>query len=193
MTRWSRPRTTRPSRCLRRRPASDDSSKKVDEAAPSEAKPTPAAVVPAAFPVPVETGSVLDKPTEKIEIVGTPSETKPEATKPTEIKAPEAVPAAATPPDQAPTPTSAPGTPSPDTTRVHLGDTTPGTSTSAARAGQAVARCARKTGIRPRQRRAHPRPRPVGDAADDLHRSWRTRRPDAAPLADRRRSRSRSS
>jgi RNase P/RNase MRP subunit p29 len=116
------------------KPASDDASKKIDEPAPSEAKSTPAAVVPAAFSVPVETGSVLDKTADK---KAEPSavETKPEEPKSTEAKAPEAgsstKSARESQPGRKETTDSTTTPPPHETTRVRLGDTTPGASSGA--------------------------------------------------------------
>jgi RNase P/RNase MRP subunit p29 len=111
--------------------APTESAKKIDEPAASENKPAHAAVVPAAFPVAVETGSVMDKAEDKKDGITPPAEIKSPEEKPVEAKAVEVQttpvespvdPASAKPESTA----SAATPPSRETTHVHLGDTTPG-------------------------------------------------------------------
>jgi RNase P/RNase MRP subunit p29 len=102
--------------------ASTEPAKKPGEETGPETKTTPAAVVPAAFPVAVETGSVLEKPADPKNEIAPPPEPKP-----VEIKSSESKPSE----DKTSGPGSEPGkmegadaVPR-DTTRVRLGDTTP--------------------------------------------------------------------
>jgi RNase P/RNase MRP subunit p29 len=117
------------------KPAPADSSKKPDEPPAPDDKPAQAAVVPAAFPVAVETGSVMDKTADKKDGITPPTEIKSSEEKPVEAKAVEVQATVDSPIDSASakpeTATSAPATPSRETTHVHLGDTTPGSSATA--------------------------------------------------------------
>jgi RNase P/RNase MRP subunit p29 len=113
------------------KPASSESSAKPVETVASDAKSSPAAVVPPAFTIAVETGSVLEKSAEKKVEDTPPAETKAAEAKPAESKSPDDKPPGAE--FSAPKPVSdseatktdnAESAPR-ETTRVRLGDTTP--------------------------------------------------------------------
>jgi RNase P/RNase MRP subunit p29 len=114
------------------KPAFPDPAKKIEEPSTSENKPAHAAVVPAAFPVAVETGRVMDKHEDKKDEVSVSTEAKPSEEKPVEVKTVEVKDTvvesspAKSPSDSDPAKPESRPTPSRETTHVHLGDTTPG-------------------------------------------------------------------
>jgi RNase P/RNase MRP subunit p29 len=101
-----------------------DLAKKMGETGPSEVKPAPAAVVPAAFPVAVETGSVLNETSDKKSGPDAPSETKRDEAMRVDAETPAKSPST-TDPGKPDTADPASATDQRDTTRVRLGDTTP--------------------------------------------------------------------
>ena len=115
--------------------ASDDSSKKTDDPSTSDTKSTPAAVVPAAFPVAAETGSILDKPADKKIGITDQPEAKAVEPKPADSKTIDAEssvkPATESESGGREGAASAPTAPPHETKRVNLGDTTPGASSVA--------------------------------------------------------------
>jgi len=106
-------------------PEPEKPSESKEPKAPEPSKVEGSAVVPAAFTVPVETGTVLDKPDEKAEEKTASKPIEVEVPKPAEDSISDAKPA-----NESSSPRTEPaetGGTSRDTMRVHLGSTTSGT------------------------------------------------------------------